>query len=247
MLDIPKEISLFVENHKYVDVSCRSNSKTYHFDNDMFLKIDNANELKKEYQMATIFHKLGIGPKVIKYVSKEKDYLLTEEVKGYDLRLMTNEPERLCIVLAESLKKLHSMNTTNIPVSSRYERYIKSINGTIDGGYYDTSFLLNNKSMSKEEAWNKMQKGKHLLKCDTFIHGDACLPNIMADTNNNALFIDTGLSGLGDRHIDIYWALWSLEYNLKTDKYNNLFKDTYGRDKIDEEMIDIIEAFEVFG
>ena len=100
--------------------------------------------------------------------------------------------------------------------------------------------------MSKDEAWEKIQKGKHLLKCDTFIHGDACLPNIIA-SGNEIKFIDTGLSGLGDRHIDIYWALWSLQYNLKTNAYNEMLKDLYGRENINENVLETIEAFEVFG
>ena len=196
--------------------------------------------------MTNIFYKLGIGAKVIKYLSTDKDYLLTEEVKGDNLTNFVNEPEKLCTILAESLKKLHSRSITDLPISSRYERYINSLNGTINGGYYDTSFLLDNKTISKEKAWDIMQNGKCLLKCDTFIHGDACLPNIIL-TNDKAIFIDTGLAGLGDKHIDIYWALWSLEYNLKTNKYHDLFKDIYGRDNIDERTLDIIEAFEVFG
>ena len=215
-------------------------------DNGIFLKIDNKHELEKEYKMARIFYNMAIGPKVIKYLSEDKDYLLIEETKGHDLRYMVNEPERLCRILAESLKRLHSIDAANIPLSSRQKRYFDSLDGTIDGGYYDNSFLLNGKTITKEEAWNTMKKGKNKLRCDTFIHGDACLPNIIVN-NDKALFIDTGLSGLGDRHIDIYWALWSLEYNLKTDKYNDLFKEIYGRDNIDDDMIDIIEAFEVFG
>ncbi len=55
-----------------------------------------------------------------------------------------------------------------------------------------------------------------------FVHGDLCLPNIYVDKNNEfAGFIDLGNAGLGDRWYDYSWLLWSLEYNLGTDKYNN--------------------------
>lgn len=67
----------------------------------------------------------------------------------------------------------------------------------------------------------------------TFIHGDFCLPNLMLEDYNFRTFIDLGLAGAGDRHIDIFWCIWSLWFNLKTDKYTDYFMDLYGRENID--------------
>ena len=56
-----------------------------------------------------------------------------------------------------------------------------------------------------------------------FIHGDLCLPNIYVDDDDQFLgFIDLGNSGKGDVWYDYAWVLWSLEYNLKTNKYNEI-------------------------
>ncbi len=64
---------------------------------------------------------------------------------------------------------------------------------------------------------------------DDFVHGDLCLPNIYVDENNEfAGFIDLGNAGLGDRWYDYSWLLWSLEYNLKTNKYNKVLLDKLG-------------------
>ena len=58
---------------------------------------------------------------------------------------------------------------------------------------------------------------------NSFIHGDLCLPNIYVDENNNFIgFIDLGNAGKGDVWSDYSWMLWSLEYNLKTDKYHSI-------------------------
>lgn len=75
------------------------------------------------------------------------------------------------------------------------------------------------------------------LKYDTFIHGDFCLPNIMLTDYRFDNFIDLGLAGVGDRHIDIFWCLWSLWFNLKTDRYTDYFLDLYGRQDIDLKII----------
>lgn len=64
---------------------------------------------------------------------------------------------------------------------------------------------------------------------DLFTHGDLCLPNIYFDENNNFIgFIDLGSAGLGDIWCDYSWMLWSLEYNLKTDKYNDVLLNKLG-------------------
>ena len=82
------------------------------------------------------------------------------------------------------------------------------------------------------------------LNYDTFIHGDFCLPNIMLENYGFKMFIDMGLAGSGDRHIDVFWVLWSLWFNLKTDKYTDYFLDLYGRDKISLALVHKIAIME---
>ncbi|MBQ9692725.1 MAG: aminoglycoside 3'-phosphotransferase, partial [Clostridia bacterium] len=59
--------------------------------------------------------------------------------------------------------------------------------------------------------------------------------------------IDLGGGGVGDKHVDLYWGAWTLNFNLKTDKYRKRFFDVYGRDEVDEEMISLIGVIECFG
>ena len=59
-----------------------------------------------------------------------------------------------------------------------------------------------------------------------FVHGDLCLPNIYVNKNNEFIgFIDLSNAGKGNLIYDFSWLSWSIEYNLKTDKYNNLLLD----------------------
>jgi kanamycin kinase len=85
-----------------------------------------------------------------------------------------------------------------------------------------------------------------LLKSDTLLHGDYCLPNIILSDWQFSGFIDLDSAGLGDRHIDLFWGIWTLNFNLKTDVWGDRFLDAYGRDRIDNEILSSIGAFEVF-
>ena len=63
---------------------------------------------------------------------------------------------------------------------------------------------------------------------DTLIHGDFCLPNILALGDKISGFIDLGDSGIGDPWRDYAWCIWSLEYNLKTNAYTGLLLKKLG-------------------
>lgn len=92
-----------------------------------------------------------------------------------------------------------------------------------------------------------IDKNKHLLKNDTLLHGDYCLPNIILDDWKFSGFIDIDCGGIGDKHIDIFWGIWTLYFNLKTDKFTNRFIEAYGKDKINPNILRLIAAIEVFG
>ena len=90
------------------------------------------------------------------------------------------------------------------------------------------------------------QTNKHRLKREVVVHGDYCLPNVLMKDGQFSGLIDLGQAGIGDRHIDIYWAIWSLWYNLKTDQFIDCFLDFYGRNQIDNELLRTIAAIETF-
>ena len=103
------------------------------------------------------------------------------------------------------------------------------------------------KKSAPEEVWRFLQEEKHFLKNDTLLHGDYCLPNVMLDNWAFSGFIDLGNGGVGDRHVDLYWGAWTLNFNLGTDEFRGRFFDAYGRDKVDEDIVRIVASAEVFG
>ena len=98
-----------------------------------------------------------------------------------------------------------------------------------------------------DEAYALFSAGKDALQSKVLLHGDYCLPNILLRDWTLAGFIDVGCGGVGDRHIDLFWGAWTLWWNLKTDQYRSRFFDAYGRDVLDEPLLKVVAAAEVFG
>lgn len=244
----PKEIRHLLEDATVYDSSCSSDAVVYYIDTGYYVKIDDAHSLADEVALSKLFYSMGLGVEVIDYISTDRDYLVTRSAVGDDLTHCIYTPEKLCEILAASLRRLHAQSIDGIPFSSRYKRYMESADGNCSKGYYDESVLMDRYMVhSKEEAWTIMQQNKQLLAADTLIHGDACLPNIIQNNGRFSAFIDFNMAGAGDKHIDLYWAIWSLQYNLKTDAYTDFFLDMYGRDGFNEDMLRVIAAYELFG
>ena len=104
----------------------------------------------------------------------------------------------------------------------------------IDKKFMDNPFLLIDAISNVVKVLRSLDdKNCPFLSSDSvgnkFVHGDLCLPNIYVDKNNNFVsFIDTENSGLGDEMYDYSWLLWSFEYNLGTNIYNNLLLNKLG-------------------
>ncbi len=100
---------------------------------------------------------------------------------------------------------------------------------------------------SLQSAWEAAKEGIKNLESNVLMHGDYCLPNIILNNWKLSGFIDLIKAGVGDRHIDVLWGIWTLKYNLGTAKYTDRFIDAYGRDMIDKEKLRCIAAMEMFG
>ncbi len=248
IMNYPKALHKFFQSGCVFDCSGNSSAKTFFCDSGYYVKMDDRGELAREAALGRMFHKIGFGVEIIDYLSADKDYLVTKSAIGKDLTYYLEQPEQLCKLLAAVLRDLHSRPVENVPISSRHRRYLDSADGEFSGGYYDESVLMDTFWIrSKEEAWEIMQANKHRLRSDTLIHGDICLSNVMCINWKFSSLIDFNMSGRGDKHIDLYWAVWSLQHNLKTLQYTNYFLDLYGRNNFDPDTLKVVAAFEVFG
>jgi kanamycin kinase len=248
---MPQELLPYIQNAVLFDSSCSPEARVTFVDKDggCFLKEAAKGSLKTESEMTAYFHGKGLAPAVVAYISCDKDYLLTEKVQGDDCTATKyiEQPERLCDTTAERLAMLHSLDFTDCPVPNHTELYISRAKANCRAGHYDATLFPDNWGYaSAEEAIAVVNSKAHLMQTDTLLHGDYCLPNIILKDWVFSGFIDVDCGGVGDRHVDLFWGIWSLFFNLKTDKYRERFIDAYGRDKVDEERLRVVAACEVF-
>lgn len=250
--EIPQDIKGFISGSNIYDSSSSPEARVYFIDkgNGYYLKFSDKGTLEKESKMTEYFYSKGIGAEVLNYISDESDWLLTSAVTGDDCVHEDHllDPKRLCDTIAYELRKLHETDSTNCPIADRTADYLATAEKNYRTGNYDKSLFPDSFGYSSaEEAHSVLTAEKGALQSKVLLHGDYCLPNIILDNWKLSGFIDVGCGGVGDRHIDIFWGVWTLWYNLKTDKYRKRFLDAYGRDKADESILKVVAAAEVFG
>ncbi|WP_127530411.1 aminoglycoside 3'-phosphotransferase [Paenibacillus kobensis] len=218
---VPSSIRPYIKGAAVYDSSCSEDAKTLYISGSerAFLKISSKGSLEREYRMTNFLHRHLVAPRAIAYESdSDYDYLLTESVTGEDGTAEEHiaNPNKLASVFGENLRRLHSLPVEGCPYS---KRTVELVDEARTNGF-DLQ-MLNEFNYSAND--------------NVVIHGDYCLPNIIMDDFSFKGFIDLGSGGIGDRHYDLYWGIWTLQYNLKTDRYRQVFLDAYGRSDIDEE------------
>ena len=248
----PGAFHALMEGAAVYDSSCSPEARVIFIDRDggYYLKSAPKGSLEREAQLDRYFHGKGLGAEVLEYRSDEKDWLLTARVDGEDCThaMYLEEPKRLCDLLSERLRMLHELDLSDCPVKDRMERYVSTVEENYRTGAFDLSYADGYwKDPTSKELFEALEKGKGLFKADVLLHGDYCLPNIMLKDWAFSGFIDLGNGGVGDRHVDLFWGAWTLNFNLKTDRYRDRFFDAYGRDRVEDDMLRLVAAAEVFG
>ena len=246
---LPEKLRYLFGGADIYDSSCSPEARVFFIDKDggYFLKSAPNGTLEREAIMDRYFSQKGLGARVAEYFSLEgRDWLLTERVSGEDAThaLYLDNPKRLAERSAEILRELHGLDFSDCPVQDRVSEYFRTVKENYEKGQIDLSF---GNFSDSADAYRVATEGQILLKSDTLIHGDYCLPNFLMDNWKFKGFIDLGNGGVGDRHIDIFWGVWTLEFNLKTNAYGERFLDAYGRDKINADALRTVSACECFG
>ncbi len=248
----PAEFHPLLAHANLYDSSSSPEARVIYVDRDggYFLKSAPKGTLKREADLSAYFHAKGLGPEILSYCSKEQDWLLSRRILGEDLthKVYLQDPKRLCDTLAFLLRALHETDPAGCPIARHTDRYLSTAEKNFRRGTFDPSYLPAHLShLEAKETWERILTNRELLQTDTLLHGDYCLPNIILKDWNFSGFIDLGNGGVGDRHVDLFWGAWTLNFNLGTDRYRNRFFDAYGRDRIHSDTLELVALIEAFG
>ncbi len=249
--EFPAFVRPLAEGAPLYDSSCRSGAAVWFIDRDggYYLKRAPGGTLKTEAALTGYFHRKGLAAEVLGYESGEWDWLLTARLPGEDCLFpaFLADPKRLCDTTAHLLRALHEEDTGGCPVPDRTGDHLRIAEENHRRGLCDIHLFSDRWSLnSAEEAWEELARNGRYLSRDVLLHGDYCLPNILLDNWNFSGFVDLGAGGVGDRHVDLLWGLWTLEYNLKTDAWESRFLDAYGRDRVNLDALRTVTALEIF-
>jgi kanamycin kinase len=249
--DLPRVISERFSNCDIYDSSSSPEARVYFADIDggYFIKVGESGTLSKEAMMAEYFHRLGIGTEFVLYNSGKADVLVTKKLTGCDLtsREYLDAPKKTAENMGICLRKLHALTAKDCPIKNRTADYLSTAEEGYKIGRFDPSYIDGRLNFhDAETAHEYILSRSHLLKAEALIHGDFCLPNIIFDGDKLSGYIDLGGAGIGDRHIDLFWGAWTLAYNLGTDEYREVFYNAYGRELVDDGLIEAIGAAECF-
>lgn len=242
-LSLPDELIKWIDNAPIYESSGQSGARTVYIDRDggAYLKIAVRGSLFLSSQMQTYFSKHKLSSPVLQYLSTDRDYMITAAIKGDDgtSKKYLAEPERLSEIFGLSLRLLHEVDVSDCPIKDRMYAltHMAGTNSFLQTHLNDIAEYIGIAHADTSLAEIIATSG--LLKNDVLIHGDYCLPNIMLNNWAFEGFIDVADGGMGDRHYDLAWGLWTLNWNLKSSKYGHRFLDAYGRDYIDKDRLRI--------
>ena len=161
------------------------------------------------------------APKVLATAEERgMQYLLMSRIHGKmacDAQY-TQNAAHLAELLAEALRILQAVDTTDCPVVHTLEQDLaeaeyRVAHGLVDvedcepetfapGGFRDPEHLLH---------WLRDNKPEEEM---TFCHGDLCLPNVFFEGDRLSGFIDLGDCGLRDKYRDLALCHRSLRHNI---------------------------------
>lgn len=148
------------------------------------------------------------------FAADGQDWLLMTALPGRDLTQLVDRPEEVVATLAAGLRVLHGLDPQSCPFDHRIEARLQAgaaniAAGLVDETDFDDAFA--GWKAADIMAWlHAHRPGSEDL---VVTHGDACLPNIMADAAGFSGIIDCGRLGVADRWQDLALACRSLAFN----------------------------------
>lgn len=189
---------------------------------DLFVKsepIGARNELRNEIACLSWLNLQGLpAPSVLDTATENRrHWMLMTALPGRNLASANGlAPVKIVGLLARALRRLHQVPIAACPFDRRLESRIKIARVRVSADLVDEShFDEVRQGLTANDLLEELLSSGPPVPEDLVVtHGDACLPNFMADAGRFTGFIDCGRLGVCDRFQDLALAARSIERNL---------------------------------
>jgi aminoglycoside phosphotransferase len=217
-----------------------------------YLKVDDIDSIfsleKEKIILDWLVRKLEV-PKVIYFGQKEnKEFLLLSEIQGeVSFKAKTNNEKRRNIkILADGLKKIHSIPVSDCPINKSPDKLLQLAKKRLEEGNINPSqFDPRWADQTPEQLFKNILELKPKKFDLVFTHGDYCLPNILVKEGKLSGFIDWSFGGINDRYFDFAAVFWSIGYNYG-EEWIKYFIEDYGIENINWDKIKFFQMLNEF-
>ena len=221
---LPARLAALLSQDRHEITLGRSDALVWRFtgkdeDETLFLKAEPnhpLSDLPGEAQRLQWLAGTGIAAPALRASFSEQgfDWLLMTALPGTDLTHLVDQPEALRNVLATSLRALHALDPAACPFDRRLDAKLADGAANAAAGRVDeTDFDESRKGWTTQQVLDWLLDHRPATEDLVVAHGDASLPNIMAEHGAFAGIIDCGRLGVADRWQDLAIACRSLIYN----------------------------------
>ena len=212
---------------------------------------DVPHDLQESYIVCNLMAKYQLSSRVVRYISSNKDYLITEQIEAPMAINVFKNYRQLAKFMGESLRKFHDiewdlkqMTREELQVlQGRTNSMISKAVSHKNGLGFLAQYQNNMDYDSMKEYILKYQS--EYVSDEVIIHGDYNPRNVFVRNNNFSGMVDFADTCFGDRHYDIYFSMWTVALysgiigqNESVDDCEKVFLEAYGKDKIDNQRLE---------
>lgn len=219
---LPDKIRALLADEQGTADEIGMSAATVHVYQDRVLKVQECSEeAENEYRMMRWLRGKLPVPEIYAYEEADgRSYLLMSRCRGSmacDRKYM-EQPEVLCRLLADGLKKLWSVPVSDCPTDQRLSRKLEAAKYNVEHGLVDLDNVEpdtfgENGFRNPEELLQWLSDHKPEEE-PVLSHGDYCLPNLFGVQDRASGYIDLGRMGVADKWCDIALCYRSLSHNV---------------------------------
>lgn len=143
------------------------------------------------------------------------NWLLMSAVAGHDLVTQETAPDRASAIMADALRRLHALDAAACPFDHGLGPRIALAKARADAGEVDEDDFDDERlGQSAQQVFEELLARRPASETLVVTHGDASMPNFMANGGRFTGFIDCSRLGVADLHQDLALACWSIHLNL---------------------------------